>query len=104
HASFRYQFLSRTVSLTGSALTPIAIAFGVLTATGSVADLGIVMAAYNVPMLAFVLVGGVWADRIPRQRLMISADGVRFLTQTIFGILLMAGHASLWSMVALQMI
>jgi MFS family permease len=80
------------------------MAFGVLEATGSAAALGLVLAAFSVPQLVFMLAGGVWADRIPRQRLMMLADGVRFVTQTTFGVLLLAHHARLWEMVALQAI
>src|SRR2546430_2730973 len=102
HRAFRNQFLAQAVSMTGSALTPVAMAFGVLQATGSAADLGLVLAAYTVPMLVFMLAGGVWADRLPRQRMMMAADAVRCLTQTAFGVLLLAGHARLWEMVLLQ--
>ncbi len=100
--AFRRQYLSRTISQLGSALTPVAMAFGVLEATGSAAALGLVLAAFSVPQLVFMLAGGVWADRIPRQRLMMLADGVRFLTQTTFGVLLLTHHARLWELAVLQ--
>ncbi|NUT31942.1 MAG: MFS transporter [Hamadaea sp.] len=102
HAPFRHQFLARAISLTGSSLAPVAVAFGVLQATGSAGDLGWVMAAYSVPMLILMLVGGVWADRLPRHHVMIAADLTRCVTQVAFGLLLVTGHASLWAMVALQ--
>ena len=100
--AFRQQYFSRTISQLGSALAPVAMAFGVLEATGSAAALGLVLAAFGVPQLVFMLAGGVWADRIPRQRLMMLADGVRFLTQTTFGVLLLTHHARLWELVVLQ--
>lgn len=102
HRPFRHQFLAQTVSLAGTALSPVALAFGVLGARGSTADLGLVLAAYTTPMVLFMLAGGVWADRLPRQRVMMSADAVRFVTQTVLGALLVTGHAPLWSMMALQ--
>lgn len=102
HAPFRNQFLAQAISMTGSSLTPVAVAFGVLQATGSARDLGLVLAAYSVPMLILMIVGGVWADRLPRHRLMMSADLVRFATQTSFGLLLITGHTPLWAMMAIQ--
>ena len=57
--AFRQQYLSRTISQLGSALAPVAMAFGVLEATGSAAALGLVLAAFGVPQLVFMLAGGV---------------------------------------------
>ena len=102
HAPFRHQFMASSLSMVGSALTPVALALGVLQVTGSPAQLGIVLAAYSVPQVLFMLVGGVWADRLPRQRVMMGADGVRVVTQTLMGVLLVLGHTPLWSMVVLQ--
>jgi len=57
----------------------VALVFAVLDLTGSAADLGIVLAAQSLPLAALVLVGGVWADRLPRQRVMLLSDLVRML-------------------------
>jgi MFS family permease len=103
-AAFRHQYISRTISQLGSALAPVAMAFGVLESTGSTAALGFVLAAFSVPQLVFMLAGGVWADRIPRQWLMMLADGVRCATQTTFGLLLLTHHTRLWELVVLQAI
>ncbi|MGY0237002.1 MFS transporter [Longispora urticae] len=102
NTAFRHQFLAQSTSLLGTMLAPVALAFGVLEATDSAGDLGLVLTAYTVPMLVFMLVGGVWADRLPRQRLMMIADSTRFVTQSTFGVLVLTGHAQLWSMIALQ--
>ena len=101
---FRIQFTASALSSAGSALSPIALAFGVLAATGSVTQLGLVMAASTVPTVVFVLVGGVWADRVPRHLLMVTADVVRCCTQALMGVLLLGGHPALWAMMALQVI
>ncbi len=102
HRPFRRQFTARAVSLTGTALAPVATAFGVLKATGSPAVLGLVLASYSLPMLLLMVVGGVWADRLPQHRVMMAADTVRFGTQTSFGLILIAHHAPLGVMMALQ--
>ncbi|MEU9147279.1 MFS transporter [Streptomyces sp. NPDC048349] len=102
HRPFRNQFLANALSMVGSALTPVALAFGVLHVTGSAGQLGLVLAAYSVPQVVLMIVGGVWADRLPRQRVMITADAVRMLTQAGFGVLLVTGWSPLWAMMALQ--
>src|SRR6185369_13598290 len=96
-APFRAFFGSRVVSQLGNAIAPVAMAFGVLHATGSAAAFGLVLAAFSVPQLAFMLVGGVWGDRLPRRRLLIAADATRAVTQTTFGVLLLVNHTPLWT-------
>jgi MFS family permease len=104
HRPFRRQFFAQAISTTGSSLAPVAIAFGVLGATGSASTLGLVLLAYSIPMLGLMIAGGVWADRLPRQRLMMTSDLVRFVTQTTFGVLLVSHHHPLWAMLALQVV
>jgi MFS family permease len=70
---FRLLFLGRAVSLFGTAFAPIALAFAVLDLTGSASDLGLVVAAGFVPQLVFILVGGIWADRL-RHHVMVVSD------------------------------
>jgi MFS family permease len=48
-----------------------------------------------------VLAGGVWADRLPRQRLMLGANLARFASQGLLAALLITGQARLWQLVAL---
>jgi MFS family permease len=78
---FRLLFAGRTVSLAGSAIAPVALAFAVLDLTGSKTDLGLILAAQQVPLLLFLLVGGIWADRLPRNRMMVIANVVSGLAQ-----------------------
>jgi hypothetical protein len=99
---FRLLFAGSTVSAFGDRLVPVALAFAVLDLTGSVADLGIVLAAQTVPLAVFVLLGGVWADRLPRQRVMLGSDVVRALTQGATAALLLIGQAHIWELALLQ--
>ena len=101
---FRLLFAGRTVSAFGDRLVPVALAFAVLDLTGSVIDLGLVLAAQTVPLLAFVLLGGVWSDRLPRQLVMLASDGVRALAQGATAVLLLTGHAQVWELIVLQAI
>jgi MFS family permease len=99
---FRLLFLARTTSFFGGAIAPVAIAFAVLDLTGSATDLGLVLAARLIPQLVFMLVGGVWADRLPRNRVMLASDLVAGSVQLTTAVLVLTGGAELWHLAALQ--
>ncbi|MEU4549439.1 MFS transporter [Nonomuraea dietziae] len=80
-AGFRWFLSAQVVSLLGSSMAPVALAFGVLDASGSTSDLSVVLAAHMVPLLAFLLVGGAVADRIPRRTVLVAAHLGSALTQ-----------------------
>src|ERR1035437_1186434 len=100
--SFRLLFAGRAVSSFGDRLVPLALTFAVLHLTHSLDDLGIVLAAQTVPLVLFVLIGGVWADRLPRQRVMLASDLIRFLAQGASAALILSGAAHIWQLAALQ--
>jgi MFS family permease len=101
---FRLLFLARSTSFFGSAIAPVAIAFAVLDLTGSATDLGLVLAARVVPQILFMLVGGVWADRLPRNLVMVASDLVTGTTQATTAVLIITGSAELWHLIVLQAI
>ncbi len=97
---FRLLFIGQTLSYAGSSILPIALIFAVLE-FGSASALGIVSAALLVPNLCLMLFGGVWADRLPRQKVMLYSDLVRGGTQAVAAFLLIAGGAHLWNFAVL---
>ena len=99
--SFRFLFLGRTTSFVGNAFANVALAFAVLDLTGSKADLGLVLAARSLPTVLFLLVGGIWADRLPRHRVMVISNVVSGLSQGTIAVLLLSGHAEVWHLAAL---
>jgi MFS family permease len=100
---FRLLFTGQAISLIGSSITTIALAFAVLEIShDSYTDVGFVMAAGLVPVVAFLLIGGVWADRLPRQWVMLVSDVVRFLCQAVMAWLLVSGRATIVELVVLQ--
>jgi predicted MFS family arabinose efflux permease len=102
---FRLLFLGRTTSMLGSAFAPVALAFAVIDdLNGSASQLGLVLSAIWVPQIAFILVGGIWADRLPRQRVLVGTDLVMAATQGTVAALLLAGTAEIWHLVALQVV
>ena len=93
---FRLLWIGQTASAAGDALIPVAIAFAVLGIGGTAGDLGIVFAAFTVAHVAFVLAGGVLADRLPRQLVMVACDIVRAIGEVVLAILLISGTAQIW--------
>jgi MFS family permease len=100
--AFRLLFAAQSISSLGDRLVPVALAFAVLNLTGSVTSLGVVLAAQTIPLVLFVLAGGVWADRVPRRLVMVSSDLVRAASQGLCAALLLTGNAHLWEIVVLQ--
>jgi MFS family permease len=98
---FRLLFLGRTTSMAGNAFANVALAFAVLELTGSKADLGYVLAARSLPQVVFLLAGGIWADRLPRHRVMVASNVVSGLSQAAVAVLLLSGHARVWQVGAL---
>jgi len=99
---FKLLFAGRAVSDFGDKLVPVALAFAVLELDSRASALGLVFAARMIPMVVLVLVGGVWADRLPRNVVMLTADGVRACTQATAGVLLITGRAEVWHLLVLM--
>jgi predicted MFS family arabinose efflux permease len=99
---FRLLFTGQLISLLGDAFSSIALAFAVLDLTGSATDLGYVLAAKTIPLVGFLLVGGVFADRLPRRAVMLTADVVRGGSQGLVALLILSHHAQIWQIALLQ--
>jgi MFS family permease len=99
---FGLLFAARTASVLGSAFGPVALAFGVLALPGATATtLSVVVAAQSLSMVAFMLIGGVVADRLPRFRVMVAADLLAALAWGGIGAMLITGRAPVSLLVTL---
>lgn len=92
---------SITVSQLGNGMANVALAFAVLE-FGTPTDLGIVLLAREVPMIVFLLLGGVFADRLPRQRILVGTDLLKGAAQLVTALLLFSGAAHVWNVALLQ--
>jgi MFS family permease len=101
--TFRHVFLGRAVSLLGTAIAPIALAFAVLGQPGGTAtELGVVMASEAAAQVAFLLLGGALADRLSRFRLMVGSDLTACAAQGVIAALFISGTAPLGLVAALS--
>jgi MFS family permease len=102
HPDFRYLFFGQSASAVGDQVVIVALALYITQHTGSATDLGLVLAAQTIPLVALILFGGVWADRLPRQRIMIAADLARAALHGILALLILNGGASVGQMVVIE--
>lgn len=100
--NFRWFYLAESVNMVGSTMAPVALAFAVLHVSDSASALGFVLAANTIPMVLFLLFGGVLADRLPRVLLIRGGNLVMGLTQGAAAWLVISGHAELWMLVVLE--
>ena len=87
-----------TLSSIGDALVPVATAFAALE-IGDATDLGLVLAAAMGSRAAFFMVGGVWADRLPRRLVMIGADAVRAVAQIVIALAFFTDAIEVWHLI-----
>lgn len=102
HRDFRYLWLAQSASVIGDCIVIVALALYVIELTGSATDLGFVLAAASLPLVAFLLLGGVWADRLPRQRVMVVTDLVRFALHALLATLIFTHTVAIWQLVVIE--
>ena len=104
YRDFRLLLADRLLAPAAFAFSLVGVSFAVLYATGSTADLSYVLAAQIAPSLVFAMVGGVVADRLPPQWVIVAANVMIAAGEGTFGILVLLGHPSLWLMLLLETI
>ena len=91
YRDFRLLLADRLLAPMAFAFSLVGVSFAVLDATGSTADLSYVLAAQIAPSLVFTLVGGVIADRVPPQWVIIAGNVMIALGEGTFGVLVLTG-------------
>jgi predicted MFS family arabinose efflux permease len=102
YRDFRLLLADRLLAPFAFAFSLVGVSFAVLYATRSTADLSYVLAAQIAPSLVFALLGGVIADRVPPQWVIIAGNVMIAVGETTFGFLILAGRPPLWQMIVLE--
>lgn len=97
--NFRLLWTGQAVSAAGDSLVLVALAFATLSVAHTASALGAVLAASTFANVIALPLGGVWSDRLPRQLVMLTSDGVRAAVHGVMAVLLITGHAQLWQLV-----
>ena len=101
---FALLWAGTTISLVGSGIYYVALAWQVYELSDSPTALSIVGFAWSVPMVVLVLGGGVFSDRLDRRRLLIAGDLIRAAGIGTMGVLSVTGDLELWHVAALVVV
>jgi MFS family permease len=99
--NFRRYAAARVVNLSGITMAGVALAFAVLDENDSSLALSQVLAASSIPMVVFLLVGGVIADRFGRARVMRISNTGAGLAQGTLALLVITGNVEHWHFMVL---
>lgn len=94
--NFMLFFFARAAARLGDMMLPVALAAGLVLHGYGVGAVGGAMASFSATFAAFVVFGGVLADRFDTRVVMVLADTVRVGTQALVAVMFFAGHVVLW--------
>jgi MFS family permease len=100
--NYRYLLAGQSVSFLGDAMANVALAFALIEIDGSAGALGIVFTAKSLALVGCLLLGGVVADRLRRQVVLVSMDLIRVVSQGAIAVHLIASAPSVWSIALLS--
>src|SRR5258708_5479857 len=101
---FALLWAGQTISALGDGAYMTALAWQVLLLTGSAQAMGVVLIARSIPMLLFLLLGGVAADRLPRRLVMLASDAGRGISVLAVAVLGQLHLLHLWHLIVLSLI
>jgi MFS family permease len=96
HRPFALLWTGQTTSRLGDNLYRIALAWWVLEKTGSATAMGTVLIFSQVPLLIFILIGGIVVDRFPRIRIMFLSDILSGMVVTFVAIFSWLNLLQIW--------
>jgi MFS family permease len=95
HRNYRLFFTGQVVSLAGSWMQNIALAWLVIELSGSALAVGALAFCRFLPFLAFGLVAGVIVDRFDTRRLLVVTQGTAMLVSIVLAVVTLSGSATL---------
>ncbi len=104
HYNYRLYWISQLVSVTGTWMQNVALAWLVITLTESAVALGTATALQFLPILFLSLFAGVVIDRLPKRKILIVTQGVFAVQAFIFWILVVLKVVTLWEIYALSLL
>ncbi len=98
---FAILWAGQTISAFGNGVFLTALAWQVVLLTHSATALGIILIAQSIPLLIFLLIGGIAADRLPRRLVLFWSDMGRAIVVLLITILSWTNTLQLWHLVVL---
>lgn len=88
---FRLYFVGQLVSVAGTRMQQIAMAWLAYSLTHSALVLGLLGFASQIPILLLAPLGGVWSDRVDRRQLMMATQALAMLQALVLALLTWQG-------------
>ncbi|HET7038069.1 MAG TPA: MFS transporter [Thermomicrobiaceae bacterium] len=102
--NYRLYWFGQLISVIGTWISRVAMAWLVLKLTNSSFDLGLVGTLQFLPLTIFALVGGVLADRVPKRRLLVCTQAVLALQSLALAVLITTGVIQIWHIYVLALV
>jgi MFS family permease len=104
HRNYRLFFTGQVISVSGTWMQNVALAWLVVELTSSPIAVGALAFCRFIPFTLFGLVAGVVADRIDNRKLVIATQSVSMFLSAILATLVLTGTESLWLVYALAIL
>lgn len=96
HREYRVLIAALAISIFGSGMWAVAMVYEVIHLGGGPLELSLVATAGSVGLVAFVLAGGIAADRVPQRLLIIGVEGANLAVVASISGLALLGWLQLW--------
>jgi MFS family permease len=104
HRNFQLFFTGQIISLTGTWMQSVAQSWLVYRITGSVALLGLIGFASQIPVFLLAPIGGAVADRYDRRKILVATQSTSMITAFVLAALTLTGHIETWHLFVLASI
>lgn len=104
HYNYRLYWISQLISVTGTWMQNVALAWLVITLTGSAVVLGTATALQFLPILFLSLFAGVLIDRLPKRKIIIATQSVSAVQAFILWGLVAFKAITLWEIYGLSLL
>jgi MFS family permease len=104
HRNFRLYIVGQGISIIGSWMQQVAMAWLVYVLTGSPVWLGVVAFASQIPALFLTPIAGSLIDRTNRHRLLLVTQSIAMTQALVLALLTLTGVVEVWQVVALSLL
>ena len=101
YSDFRWLYIGQFVSLMGTMISYVAVPYQIFKITGSSALVGLLGVVQLVPLVVFGLIGGTYADRLNRKKLIVNCEIILMLISLLLLWNASLPHPYLWVIFAL---
>ncbi len=104
YRNFRLYFFGQSMSLLGTWIQQVAMSWLVYRMTGSAFLLGVTAFASQAPVLIFAPLGGLWADRFDRRKLLIASQALALVQAVALALLTYTGLIEVWHILVMAVL